>query len=75
VEGPAVSFPPSSYWVLLGKLTPAGLSSHANAEDRTLQENGFFCSLLGRTQEYAGNVVVLRCIPYETVKVNHDGIQ
>jgi hypothetical protein len=32
-------------------------------------------SALTRTQEYAGNVIVLRCIPHEAVEVNHDAIQ
>ena len=32
-------------------------------------------SALTRMQEYAGNVIVLRCIPHEAVEVNHDAIQ
>jgi hypothetical protein len=42
---------------------------------RTIRELKTIGQKLSRAQEYAGNVVVLGCIPDEVVKVNHDAIQ
>ena len=50
------------------------LSLGADGSDNIHSMN-FRDSALTRTQEYAGNVIVLRCIPHEAVEVNHDAIQ
>ena len=44
-------------------------------EPTTIHSMNFRDSALARTQEHAGNVIVLRCIPHEAVEVNHDAIQ
>jgi hypothetical protein len=48
---------------------------HRSICHQVLHSINFRDSALTRTQEYAGNVIVLRCIPHEAVEVNHDAIQ